>query len=150
MTQVGDRVTYRNVEAIVTTVHESGDVNLVYGDSYSSASEGIWPVATAANVPEEAIEARDDQSGAGDDEADDTASDGDGTTDDGEGDVDTSGDVVIKDYDGPEGFVDRTPVTDVADDIRSGDYDDALDAIEAAEEAGRDRDTVYDAIEDRR
>jgi len=142
MTQVGDRVTYRNVEAIVTTVHESGDVNLVYGDSYSSASEGIWPVATAANVPEEAIEARDDQSGAGDDEADDTASDGD--------DVDTQGDVVIKDYDGPEGFVDRTPVTDVADDIRSGDYDDVLDAIEAAEEAGRDRDTVYDAIEDRR
>lgn len=47
-------------------------------------------------------------------------------------------------------FVERTPVEDVAEDIRSGDVDEVLDEIEAAEEAGRDRKTVAEAIEARR
>lgn len=49
-----------------------------------------------------------------------------------------------------ESFVDRTPMETVVDDIISGDYDAHLDAIEAAEDAGRDRDGVADAIDDRR
>jgi len=49
-----------------------------------------------------------------------------------------------------EAFVDRTPVSDVADDIEDGLVDEVLDEIEAAEEDGRGRETVYDAIDDRR
>jgi len=49
-----------------------------------------------------------------------------------------------------EAFVDRTPVSDVAEDIRSGTVDEVLDEIEAAEEEIRDRETVYEAIDDRR
>lgn len=49
-----------------------------------------------------------------------------------------------------EAFVDRTPVEDVAEDIRNGFVDEVLDEIEAAEEAGRDRKTVAEAIETRR
>lgn len=149
MTQVGDRVEYRNREAIITTVHSNGRVNLVYGTSYSDESEGIWPVANAENVPTDRFEAIEPAPEADDTADDATEGDEDGG-DTGGDDVDTAGDVVIKGYDDPEAFVDRTPVSDVASDIRSGDYDDVLDAIEAAEEANRDRDTVYDAIEARR
>lgn len=148
MTQVGDRVTYRDRTAIVVTVHSNGSVNLVYGTPHSEDADGIWPVANAANVPRDRFDPIDDQSGTEDDEADDAPDTGDDG--DGGGDVDTQGDVVIKDYDSADDFVDRTPVSDVASDIRSGDYDDVLDAIEAAEEAGADRDTVYDAIASRR
>jgi hypothetical protein len=49
-----------------------------------------------------------------------------------------------------EAFVDRTPMSDVVADLESGGYDDHLDAIKAAEEAGRDRDGVATAIENRR
>jgi hypothetical protein len=49
-----------------------------------------------------------------------------------------------------EAFVDRTPVEDVAGDIRNGTVDGVLDEIEAAEEADRDRTTVHKAIEARR
>jgi hypothetical protein len=128
--------------AIVVTVHSNGSVNLVYGEPYSDEADGIWPVANAANVPRDRFEPLDDQS------VGDAPTPGDGGT--GGGDVGTQGDVVIKDFDNPESFADRTPVSDVAQDIRSGDYDDVLDVIEAAERAGRDRDTVYDAIESRR
>lgn len=44
-----------------------------------------------------------------------------------------------------EAFVDRTPMSDVVADIESGDYDDHLDAIEAA----ADRVGVQDAIDAR-
>jgi len=47
-------------------------------------------------------------------------------------------------------FVDRTPVSEVADEIASGEFDAHLDAIEAAEEDSRGRMTVYDAIANRR
>jgi hypothetical protein len=47
-------------------------------------------------------------------------------------------------------FVDRTPMSDVVDDLESGDYDEHLDAIAAAEADSRDRDGVKDAIENRR
>jgi hypothetical protein len=50
----------------------------------------------------------------------------------------------------PAAFVDRTPMDDVIADIESGDYDAHLDAIEAAEAEGRDRDGVADAIDERR
>jgi len=49
-----------------------------------------------------------------------------------------------------EAFVDRTPVADVVDDIESGEYDDHLDEILAAEQENRDRKTVQDAVEERR
>jgi hypothetical protein len=49
-----------------------------------------------------------------------------------------------------DAFVDRTPVSDVADDILDGHVDEVLNEIEAAESDGRDRKTVYEAIEDRR
>lgn len=145
MAQVGDKVTYRDRPAIVTTVHSNGRVNVVYGTPFSDDADGIWPVANAANVPTDRFE----DGWRGEEDADEGDATDDGTSS-GDGDVDTQGDVVIKDYDGPEGFVDRTPVSDVASDIRSGDYDDVLDAIETAEEAGRDRDTVYEAVESRR
>ncbi|WP_255170104.1 hypothetical protein [Natrononativus amylolyticus] len=47
-------------------------------------------------------------------------------------------------------FVDRTPMTDIIDDIAAGDADDHLDAIETAERNGRDRNGVVNAIEERR
>lgn len=47
-------------------------------------------------------------------------------------------------------FVDRTPVADVAEDIGSGEFDDHLAEIAEAEEQGRDRKTVKEAIEERR
>ena len=50
----------------------------------------------------------------------------------------------------PAAFADRTPMIDVVEDIESGDYDAHLDAIEAAESEGRDRDGVADAIDERR
>jgi hypothetical protein len=43
-------------------------------------------------------------------------------------------------------FVDRTPMEDVVQDIKSGEYDEHLDAIEAAAE----RNGVQDAIDERR
>jgi hypothetical protein len=49
-----------------------------------------------------------------------------------------------------EEFVDRTPVSDVADDIEAGTVDEVLNEVEAAESANRDRSTVHDAIEARR
>lgn len=49
----------------------------------------------------------------------------------------------------PAAFVDRA-VEDVRDDIRSGEYDGALGAIEEAESADRDRTTVHDELEGRR
>jgi len=49
-----------------------------------------------------------------------------------------------------EAFVDRTPVSDVVDDIESGEYDDRLDEILVAEQENRDRKTVQDAVEERR
>jgi len=47
-------------------------------------------------------------------------------------------------------FVDRTPMSDVVDDIESGDYDEHLDEIAAAEQEGRDREGVKEAAEARR
>lgn len=47
-------------------------------------------------------------------------------------------------------FVDRTPVADVAADIRVGEADGHLDDVDAAEQRGRDRVTVQDAVDDRR
>jgi hypothetical protein len=48
------------------------------------------------------------------------------------------------------GFVDRTPMDDVVEDLESGDYDRHLDAIQAAEREGRDRQGVADAVDARR
>ncbi|WP_042662568.1 hypothetical protein [Haloferax sp. ATB1] len=48
-----------------------------------------------------------------------------------------------------EAFVDRTPMSDVIDDIESGEFDDHLGAIEVAESDGRDRDGVHSAIDAR-
>lgn len=48
-----------------------------------------------------------------------------------------------------EAFVDRN-ASEVREDIRSGDYDAHLDAIEDAELADRDRTTVHDELEQRR
>jgi len=48
------------------------------------------------------------------------------------------------------GFVDRTPMDDIVEDIESGDYDAHLDAIAAAEGEGRDREGVADAVDKRR
>jgi len=154
MAQVGDRVTYRNREAIVTTVHADDSVNLVFGTPHSDTSDGIWPVEAASNVPATGFDVPDDQSGGEDEDVDDDADTGD--VDDASGDTDTDGEDAGEDAGEDEAdfdadaFVDRTPVTDVATDIRSGDYDDRLDAIEAAERDDRDRDTVYEAIESRR
>jgi hypothetical protein len=50
----------------------------------------------------------------------------------------------------PEEFVDRTPVSDVAEGIREGEADDQLQAVKEAEEANRERKTVAEAIEERR
>lgn len=47
-------------------------------------------------------------------------------------------------------FVDRTPMGVVVEDIESGEYDEYLDAIEAAEADGPDREGVSDAINERR
>jgi hypothetical protein len=47
-------------------------------------------------------------------------------------------------------FVDRTPMDDVVEDLESGDYDDHLDAIAAAEADKRDREGVADAVDARR
>ena len=44
------------------------------------------------------------------------------------------------------GFVNRTPMDDVVDDIESGDYDDHLEAIKEA----ADREGVQDAVSERR
>ena len=49
-----------------------------------------------------------------------------------------------------EVFVDRAPVSDVADDIKSGEYDERLDEILAAEQENRDRKTVQEAVKERR
>jgi hypothetical protein len=49
-----------------------------------------------------------------------------------------------------EAFVDRTPVSDVVDDIESGEYDDHLDEILEAEQENRDRKSVQDAVSERR
>jgi len=49
-----------------------------------------------------------------------------------------------------EAFVDRTPMSEVVEDIESGTVDDVLDAVEAAEQDTRDRKGVLEAIEDRR
>lgn len=49
-----------------------------------------------------------------------------------------------------EEFVDRTPVSDVVDNIESGEYDDHLDEILEAEQENRDRKSVQDAVEERR
>lgn len=49
-----------------------------------------------------------------------------------------------------ESFVDRIPMSDVIDDIESGVVDHRLDAIEAAESAGKDRIGVQEAIDERR
>lgn len=49
-----------------------------------------------------------------------------------------------------EAFVDRTPMAEVIEDIERGEFDDHLDAIEAAEADNRDRVGVADAIADRR
>lgn len=49
-----------------------------------------------------------------------------------------------------ESFVSRIPMSDVVDDIESGEFDAQLDAIEAAEAAGKDRIGVQEAIDERR
>jgi len=67
-----------------------------------------------------------------------------------EEDEDASGTDEADDAFDAESFVDRTPMEEVVSDIESGDYDEHLDAIEAAEAAGRDRDGVADAINERR
>lgn len=77
---------------------------------------------------------------------------GDDATDDGDdeaADADASDDNDGDEFDAGA-FVDRTPMSEVVSDIESGDYDDRLDAIEAAEADGRDREGVADAIEARR
>lgn len=68
-----------------------------------------------------------------DDDGDDSDGD-DGSDDDPDGEFDV------------DAFLDRTPVEDVADDIRAGEADGHLDAVEET----ADRVTVEDAIEDRR
>jgi hypothetical protein len=47
-------------------------------------------------------------------------------------------------------FVSRTPVAEVASDIRAGEADGHLDQVEQAERNGRDRKTVYEAVDERR
>lgn len=49
-----------------------------------------------------------------------------------------------------ESFVGRIPMSDVIDDIESGEYDSHLDAIETAETDGKDRIGVQQAINARR
>jgi hypothetical protein len=49
-----------------------------------------------------------------------------------------------------EAFVDRTPVSDVVDDLETGEYDDRLDEILEAEQRGRNRKSVQSAVEERR
>lgn len=55
----------------------------------------------------------------------------------------------VSEFDAEE-FVDRVPMSDVIDDIESGEFDQWLRSIEAAETAGKDRQGVHDAIEARR
>jgi len=59
-------------------------------------------------------------------------------------DGETGGDFVAHE------FVSRTPVADVASDIRAGEADGHLDQVEQAERNGRDRKTVYEAVDERR
>lgn len=144
MFEIGDRVRYRGREGVIVTKHRSGKVNVVFGSTYSSSSEGIWPIDADAHVDPEDVEplAVDETEDAGEPIAEDDVDD---STD--EEDVDDEPD--NDDFDA-EWFVDRTPQDEVVADIETGEYDDVLDAIEAAEEAGRDRNGVADAIEARR
>ncbi len=72
-------------------------------------------------------------------------------TDADEGETD-SDDEEASDGDGfdAEAFVDRSPMDDVIEDIEAGGADEYLDAVQAAEEDGRDRVGVQDAIGERR
>lgn len=63
---------------------------------------------------------------------------------------DASGGEVVDEDDHAEAFVDRTPMSDVVDDIEAGTVDEALDAVETAEKQGRDRKGVKNAIKERR
>lgn len=64
----------------------------------------------------------------------------------GDDQADDDGDVGEDEGFDPSGFVDRTPMSDVVDDIHAGEVDDHLDAVqEAAERVG-----VQDAIGERR
>ena len=54
------------------------------------------------------------------------------------------------DFASAEEFVDRTPQSEVTDDLETGDYDAYLDAIESAERSNDDRNGVTKAISERR
>lgn len=171
----GDKATYRNRRAIVCTVHDDGALNVVFGTDYSGVSDGFWPPEPHERVdPDEVEPGWPDEDGDEEDvstattgateasttstteteevETSTTADDPD-TIDEDESEAEPEdegeGGEWESDFDA-DAFVDRTPMSEVVDDIRTGEYDDVLDAIEAAEEAGRDRVGVADAIEARR
>lgn len=158
-----DHVRYRDTDAIVVTKHEDGTVNVAFGTHYSDNSEGIWPVETAAHVDPEDLEpvepdgdgvevddeatpepddvtieggATDDDVEEAVDDAEDDGEDGDDADDEGEWE---------EDFDAAD-FVDRTPMSEVVEDIETGLYDDHLDAIEAE----ADRVGVQEAVDARR
>lgn len=157
-----DHVRYRGKDAVIVTKHEDGSVNVVFGTEYSENSEGIWPVEGHTHVdvddidPIEPVEAAEDGEEAGEDAPEVTIEGGatdedveeavedaeDGGEDDDEGEWE-------EDFDADD-FVDRTPMSEVVEDIETGLYDDHLDAIEAAEDEGRDRKGVQGAIDARR
>ena len=87
-------------------------------------------------------------SNAADGGADDTAESGgeDTANDDAPADASDAGDEQGEDDFDVEGFVDRTPVSDVVDDIDAGEADGHLQAVKEAD----GRVTVERAVEDRR
>ena len=67
-----------------------------------------------------------------------------------EGDTDDADDEGDGNEFDAQSFVDRTPQREVIDDIESGEYDEYLDEIAAAEESARDRRGVERAVNERR
>lgn len=169
----GDNVTYEsNQKAVVCTVHGDGMLNIVAGSDYSDASAGPWPMSAHERVDPDAVEdgwpgelvadpddATDDDVESAVEDADVDAYDvADGFADD-EGTVDVDFDPDTNDVEADvefggdfdaDVFVDRTPMSDVVDDIEAGEVDGNLDAVEEAEAHGRDRVGVADAIASRR
>jgi len=154
-----DHVRYRGKDAVIVTKHEDGRVNVVFGTEYSDNSEGVWPVEGHTHVdvddidPIEPVEAAEDgeesgedapevtiEGGATDEDVEESVEDAE---DDGE-DTDEGGEWE-EDFDAAD-FVDRTPMSEVVEDLETGLYDDHLDAIEAE----ADRVGVQEAIDARR
>lgn len=157
-------------DAVVPGWEDPDAVEDVEDDATSTATTGSGDAATTeAKVPADERHNRDEEDFDGwkenavESDPDSEASDEDVTDESEPEDVDlstqsaASDDVDETEGDGewspdfdPDAFVDRTPMSEVIDDLETGEYDDVLDLIEDAEEDGRDRDGVADAIEARR